>query len=58
MKQTLETVVRALCELAGPEDMASVKINNVGNVFVSYGMHDMPTMNLDEFASLVAELIR
>jgi len=58
MKQSLESIVRVLQELAGSEDMASVKINNEGKVYVSFGMHDMYPMNLDEFATLVEELTR
>lgn len=54
MTEALQAIVAFLQRECGENDMASVKINNEGDVYLSVGVcRDDPRMNADEFAAMV-----
>lgn len=56
MKKALQEIVDFLQHECGEGDMASVKINNGGDFYLSVGVcRDDPRMNADEFAAMVRD---
>jgi hypothetical protein len=54
MKEALQEIVDFLQRECGEDDMASVKINSSGDVYLSVGVcRDDPRRSLDEFAALI-----
>ena len=54
MTEALQAIVDFLQRECGEGDMASVKINNQGDFYLSVGVcHDDPRMSAHEFAAMV-----
>jgi len=56
MKEALQEIVDFLQRECGEGDMASVKINNAGDFYLSVGVcRDDPRMSVDEFAAMIED---
>lgn len=51
----LQKIVDFLQKECSGDDMASVKINNEGNVYLGVGIHDKNHMTIAQFATLMEE---
>lgn len=48
IEEALTTIAEALDEMAGPEDMASLKINNLGSCYLRVGITHDCTLSIEE----------